>query len=499
MSLPTAAQWSALLPAMYPALAACVILLMSLDKDQATQKWIRGAMYGTGFLALAGSFFSLAEVWHSGVVTGAYQQMQMDRLGQFGQMFVVVAGALTLLQSWDHFHQEGWVKGETVALLLLSLSGMMVFVSTTHLLVLFLALELFSLPLYALVATVRLRPEASEGGMKYFITGAVAASFFLMGAVLLYGLTGELDLVLIARRIGEHHLGSDPLLLAGGALLILGLLFKLSAAPFHQWTPDAYEAAPAPIAGFMSVATKGVALMALLRAFPGALSGAGLGPKAQSAVAALAVLTLIFGNLSALVQVRVKRMLAYSSIAHAGYLMLGLVAGTPAAHAGMLFYLVVYLAMNLGAFGLLTAWGVVGDKDGFEDLRGLGWRSPLLGLFACLFMLSLAGIPPLGGFYGKYLIFKELVGTGHVGLAIFGVLASLVSVGYYLRLLVALYLQAPTAQQEREAAERPVVRPHLARAALWICAFIVVASGFCQQFLAKDFAGSAATSLAQLR
>ncbi len=491
MNLPTPAQWSALLPALYPALGACLILLASLDKDQATQKWIRGAMYLTALLALAGSFLGVSEIWFR-KASLIYQQLQMDSLAQFGQLFVVVAAAVTVLQSWDHFHQEGWIKGETLALLLLSVSGMMLFVSTTHLLVLLLALELFSLPLYALVATMRTRPETSEGAMKYFITGAVAASCFLMGSVLLYGMTGSLDLLTIYSQVRVLGLGADPMVLAGGALLLLGLLFKLSAAPFHQWTPDAYEASPAPIAGFMSVATKGVALIALLRAFPGALSRTPMGIKVETAVAALAVLTLVFGNLSALVQVRVKRMLAYSSIAHAGYLMLGLVAGTPAAFTGMLFYLVVYLGMNLGAFGLLTAWGVVGEKDTFEDLRGLGWRSPLLGFFAAIFMLSLAGIPPLGGFYGKYMIFKELVATGHVKLAVFGVLASLVSVGYYLRLLVSLYLQAPTPQQQREASERPEIHPHLARASLWICVFIVVASGFFQQNLVEKFADPAA-------
>lgn len=496
--LPTMAQWSALLPALYPALAACLILLMSLDRDQGTQKWIRGAMYCTALLALGASFFNLVSVWQSQVGHLAYQQLSLDYLAQFGQIFVVLAAAITVLQCWDHFHQEGWVKGETLALLLFSVTGMMVFVATSHLLVLFLGLELFSLPLYALVATVRTRPEGSEGAMKYFLTGAVAASCFLMGAVLLYGMTGELDLRLIVERLRMGQLGADPLVLAGGAFVLLGLLFKLSAAPFHQWTPDAYEASPAPIAGFMSVATKGVALMALLRVFPGALSGTVLGAKAQSAVAALAVLTLVIGNLTALVQVRVKRMLAYSSIAHAGYLMLGFVAGTPHAHAAMLFYLVVYLAMNLGAFGLLTAWGAVGDRDAFDDLRGLGWKQPLLGIFASIFMLSLAGIPPFGGFYAKYLIFKELVGTGHVGLAILGVLASLVSVGYYLRLLVALYLQSPSPRQEQEAAERPDVRPHLARASLWVCAMVVVGSGFWLPFLAGDLVQRAASVLARL-
>jgi len=277
--------------------------------------------------------------------------------------------------------------------------------------------------------------------------------------------------------------------LAGAALMLLGFLFKVSAVPFHQWTPDAYEASPHPVAGFMSVATKGVAFIALLRIFPGSLGPlTAVGVKMQSVIAVLAVATLVIGNLTALVQTNVKRMLAYSSISHAGYLMLAFVAGTPAAYNGMLYYLVIYLAMNMGAFGLLTAFGLVGEKTTFDDLRGLGWKRPAMGVSAAIFMLSLAGIPPLGGFYGKYMIFRELVGTGHVGMAILGVLASLVSAYYYLRFLVALFLQAPNAEAERLASDRPAVHAPLAGAAVLVCAAIVLAGGFLQTFLSDDFA-----------
>jgi NADH-quinone oxidoreductase subunit N len=350
-------------------------------------------------------------------------------------------------------------------------------------------LELFSIPLYALVGTVRHRAEGVEGGMKYFLTGAVASSCFLMGGVLIYGLSGTLDLGAAALTLKANGTALDPLVLAGAALLLLGFLFKVSAAPFHQWTPDAYEASPHPIAGFMSVATKGVAFIALLRVFPLSFAPLGaVGVKMQAVMAILAMVTLVVGNLTALVQTNVKRMLAYSSISHAGYLMLGFVAGTPAAFGGVLYYLLIYLAMNMGAFGLLTAFGLVGDKTTFEDLRGLGWKRPAMGVAAAIFMLSLAGIPPLGGFYGKYMIFRELVATGHVGMAILGVLASLASAYYYLRFLVALYLQAPSAEAERLASDRPAVHAPLAGATVLVCAVIVLAGGFLQTFLADGFA-----------
>lgn len=484
----TPSQWAALLPLVIPVGGACVISIMSMDKDQATAKWVRAAMYGTALLAVAASFWFITELWKTGAQPSFFQ-MRMDRLAQFTAIFVLVAAALTILQSWDHFHQEGWVKGETLALLLLSVTGMILFATTSHFVLLFLALELFSIPLYALVGTVRARPEAAEGGMKYFLTGAVAASCFLMGGVLIYGLSGTLDLAAAALALKAQALALDPLVLAGAALLLLGFLFKVSAVPFHQWTPDAYEASPHPIAGFMSVATKGVAVIALLRVFGGSLLPLeGVGVRMKAVAAVLAVATLVVGNLTALVQTSAKRMLAYSSISHAGYLLLAFVAGTSAAYTGVLFYLVIYLAMNMGAFGLLTAYGLVGDHATFDDLRGLGWKRPALGVCAAVFMLSLAGIPPLGGFYGKYMIFRELVGTGHVGLAILGVLASLVSAYYYLRFLVALFLQAPGAEAERLASDRPAVHAPLAGATVLVSAAIVLAGGFLQAFLADGFA-----------
>jgi NADH-quinone oxidoreductase subunit N len=437
---------------------------------------------------VAASFWYVTDLWNTGAQP-SFGQLRMDRFSQFACIFVLVAAAMAILQSWDHFHQEGWVKGETLSLLLFSVTGMMLFASTTHFVALFLGLELFSLPLYAMVATVRARATGSEGGMKYFLTGAVASSCFLMGGVLLYGMGGSLDLAVTASVIKAQGLASDPLVLAGAALLLLGFLFKVSAVPFHQWTPDAYEASPHPIAGFMSVATKGVAFFALLRIFPvGLLPLGAVGVKMQAAIAVLAVLTLIVGNLTALVQTNVKRMLAYSSVSHAGYLMLGFVAGTPAAYTGVLYYLFIYLAMNMGAFGLLTAFGLVGDHTTFEDLRGLGWKRPAMGIAAAIFMLSLAGIPPFGGFYGKYMIFRELVATGHVGMAILGVLASLVSAYYYLRFLVALFLQAPSAEADRLASDRPEVHAPLAGATVLVSAIIVLAGGFLQTFLADGFA-----------
>jgi len=482
---------SALMPLLIPALGACLLPIAALDSDQATVKWIRASMFFIALLALAGGFLYLTRLWASGAQP-EFGALHMDRLAQFGGIFVLVAAALAVLQLWDHLHQEGWVKGETLSLLLFSVVGMMLFSATGNLLLLFLGLELLSLPLYALTATVRTREKALEGGMKYFLTGAVASAVFLMGSVLLYGVTGSLDIAVIGQRLAQAG-PVDPVALVGAAMLLAGFLFKMSVVPFHQWTPDVYEAAPHPISGFMSVATKGVAVLALLRVLAVGLPA--VGGQLREAVAVLAVLSLVLGNLAALAQSSIKRMLAYSSISHAGYLLLGFVAATPAAYAGILFYLLAYLAMNMGAFGILSAFGLVGEEVTFEQLKGRGWQRPGLAIAVALCMFSLAGLPPMAGFYGKYMIFKELIMQGHIALAIVGVLASLVSVYYYLRVPVALFIEQPTAAAQREAAERPALLAPLAGASVLICGFLVLALGLIPGTVLDSFARRAAQAI----
>ena len=470
---------AAIMPLAIPAVAACLILIASLDRDQAKKKWIRAVIFGIAVIALACSFWYTVQIWTSGMQP-AYGHLSMDRQAQFAAIFVQVAAVYTVMQLWDHLHQEGWVKGEIVALLLFSVVGMILFAATSNLILLFLALELFSIPLYALTAATRPRAKALEGGVKYFLTGAVASSCFLMGIVLLYGITGSFDI----RAIGFELLdGSpDPLALLGVLLLLVGFIFKISAVPFHQWTPDAYEAAPHPISGFMSVATKGVAIIVLFRVFAIHLAqNANLEVRIQTAMAVLAVLTLVIGNLTALSQTNFKRMLAYSSISHAGYLLLGFVAGTSEAYQAVLFYLCAYLLMNLGAFGLLSAFGLLGDETQIRNLRGLGWKRPGLGVAATICFLSLAGIPPTAGFLGKYLLFKELIVQGHVILAIVGVLASLVSVGYYLKPIVAMYMDPLPDDSE------PVVAP-MAGATVLASGVLIILLGLLPGHLLEGFA-----------
>jgi len=436
MSL-TPDELAAILPFAIPAIAACLIPIVSLGHVH--KKWIRLLTFCITLLALGYSFWYALRLWESGLQP-TFWCITMDRMALFAAFFVHISAAYTVLQLWDHLHQEGWVKGEILALLLFSVTGMLLFTATSNLILLFLALELFSIPLYVLTATVHTRAKALEGGIKYFLTGAVASCCLLMGIVLLYGMTGSFDITVIGSELAKNN--SDPLILLGAALLLMGFLFKVSAVPFHQWTPDTYEAAPHPIAGFMSVATKGVAIIALIRVFTSCIAqNANIGNRMQTAMIVLAVLTLVIGNFTALAQTNFKRMLAYSSISHAGYLLLGFVAGTNEAYQAIIFYLCSYLLMNLGAFGLLSAFGLIGDDTHFRNMRGLGWKRPGIGIAATICFLSLMGIPPTAGFFGKYLLFKELISQGHVSLAIIGVLASLVSIGYYLKPITAMYME----------------------------------------------------------
>jgi NADH-quinone oxidoreductase subunit N len=340
---------------------------------------------------------------------------------------------------------------------------MMVMASAQNWVVIFLGLETMSIPLYVMAAFFRSERISIEAGVKYFIYGAFASAFFVYGLALLYAATGTLDQVLL-RESGPF----DRLALTGIALVLVGLAFKVAAVPFHMWAPDAYTGAPTVVTSFFAVAPKAAGFVALLRL---TTLGAQLAePAVESILVGLAVLTIIMGNLWALAQVRLKRMLAYSSIAHAGYLLLALVAvGTGGAEA-LLFYLVAYGLMTLGAFVVLIAYERDGDADTYTDISGGAYRRPLLALTMTVFMVSLAGIPATVGFIGKLQIFKALLRADQVALVIVAVAGSLVSVAYYFRVIVYLYMRS-----EPDLTKVPI--PHVWGALAVVLALGVLALG----------------------
>lgn len=375
-----------------------------------------------------------------------------DAFARWFKVAVLIGSALGVLlaDSWLTSHRLGAAPAN--ALVLFATSGMMYAISAGDLVTLFLGVEVMSIPVYALAGALRWDDRSVESGVKYLVLGSLAAALMLFGMALLYGwsgLTGAEPTLRIDALRAVLLAGPTPPLwaMAGGVLLLTGLLFKVGAAPFHMWTPDVYEGAPTPITAWMSIAVKATAVAIVLRFFGGAdmIEALHLEPLLWS----VAALTMIVGNVMALAQRNLKRMLAYSSIAHGGYMLLGVLAGSADGQTGVLFYAVAYTFANAAAFGVILYLSRQGhDVETFDDLHGLGSRHPMVGFVMIVSMLSLMGIPPLAGFFGKFKLFMAAVAAGHVGLAVLGVLTSAVSVAYYLRPLISMYMAAPPHEVE---------------------------------------------------
>jgi NADH-quinone oxidoreductase subunit N len=375
-----------------------------------------------------------------------------DGLTRAGQTVALAATALGVLVAPEYLRRFRFDRGEYYFLVLVAGAGAMLMAASRDLLMLFLSLETLSIPLYVLAASGRGRARSQEAGMKYFLLGAFASGFFLYGVALLYGTAGTTRLPDLGPALAQQ--ASSTTAAAGVGLLVIGLGFKAALVPFHTWAPDVYEGSPFPAAAFMSVVAKIGAFVALVRVFPvtlGALAG-----QWTVGLSLLAAVTMIVGNLAALAQTNYKRMLAYSSIAHAGYLLVGVATATPAAISAVVAYLAVYAAMGTGAFAVAIALERSGrEADRIEDYAGLAARAPLLAAATALFMVSLAGLPPTGGFIAKLGIFAAAVESGGLGLALalIGVLTSVISVYYYLRVAYVMYAGPPAAASVAGAVE----------------------------------------------
>jgi NADH-quinone oxidoreductase subunit N len=358
-------------------------------------------------------------------------RLSLDPLALLLMAVFVLVSAFVLLMSLQYSRRHAINLGQLCGLLLLATAGLMIMVSSTDWLVVFLGLEVLSVASYALAGLKRNDRASSEAAAKYFLLGSFAGAFFVFGLALLYGTTGRLDF--------------GPGLAAGAApavglgLILTALFFKIAIAPFHMWAPDVYDGAPTPVTVFLTIAPKAAGLAILIRVLPPLIAGGGGASVFGPVVSVAAVLTMFAGNLAALRQTRIKRLLAYSAIAHSGYLLVAVVAGDA---PSLVFYLIAYLFMNAGAFGVLMAMSGEGVETGsIADLAGLGRRHPWLAASLAVFMLSLAGIPPTAGFLAKFYVFSAAVAKGQVLLAVAAVMASLVSVAYYLKVIVAMYMQ----------------------------------------------------------
>lgn len=372
----------------------------------------------------------------------------LDNFATFFKITFLVAAGLAVLISDRYMEREECNHGELYPLILFTVVGMMLMASGTDLMTIFLGLEVMSVSLYVLAGFNRANKKSNEAGLKYFLLGAFSTGFLLYGMALIYGATGTTRLNKIAAVIGQMTLPSTNLMLVAGMLLMMtGFAFKIAAAPFHMWTPDVYEGAPTPMTAFMSAGPKAAGFAALLRLFLVALPT--LQVEWSQLLWVLAVLTMTVGNITALRQDNIKRILAYSSIAHAGYALVGFAAGNGTGTAGILFYMLSYAFMNIGAFAIVILVSKKGDTNGnVADFAGLGFKHPLLALAMTLFLFSLAGVPPAAGFIGKFYLFSGAIQKGYIWLAVIGVLNSAASVYYYLRIMVYMYFKESTEEFE---------------------------------------------------
>jgi NADH-quinone oxidoreductase subunit N len=434
--------WEHILPELLIIFAALLITFLDafvLRPSATSRVWYAGlSVLSCGLAALYLRLF----LWDANAVSFG-DMFVVDNLAVLLKMIILLGAGLSVLLTdrWLDGHEQ--TSGGFHALILLSVAGMMFFVSAADLVLLFLGLELMSIPIYVLAASDRNLSSSVEAGLKYLILGSFATGIFLFGLSLLYGWAGTTNLELIRDHFVSHDLHTIALI--GVLLTLVGLAFKISAVPFHMWTPDVYEGAPTPVTAFMAACVKAASFGVLIKIFAGPiLQEVSLSLLLQ----VLAALTMIVGNVAALAQNSVKRMLAYSSVAHAGYLLLGVLAGNEAGTAAVLFYALGYTLMTIASFGVLVLLSPSGSgSQTYDELRGIGRSRPWVAVVMTVAMLSLIGLPPTMGFIGKFYLFRAAVEAGFVPLAVLGVLASAVSLGYYLRVVLVLWFE--------EAGEEP--------------------------------------------
>ena len=436
---------------------------------------------------LGAAAMGAALVWETVVLVGepaasGTALLGLVRTGGFAafiNIVILASGFLSIILSVPYLRRIDHDYGEVYALIMFATVGMIFLATANHLVTIFVGLETMSICLYILTGLVREDEGAVESALKYFLLGAFSTGFFLYGMALLYGATGTMLLpemiAGLARPAAPGVIGSELLFWAGVALLFIGFMFKVSAAPFHMWTPDVYQGAPTTLTGYMSTASKASAFGALILVLVYALPP----ERWQAVLAFVAIVTMVIGNVLALSQPNVKRMLAYSSIAHAGYVLVGLTAGSTAGYAGALYYLLVYCIMNIGAFGVMAflEWdGKEGRVQTLQSLAGIGARKPLLGITMGFFMFSLIGFPTLGGFIGKYAVFAPAVQAGYLWLVIIAVLMSAVSAFYYLRVLYVFWFMDES-EADGGAGEAVFTVPFAPAAVLVTCAVLLVLLG----------------------
>lgn len=460
----TATDFYTILPMLIVMVFGMIVLMVDLALPADSKVWC--VVISVIGAVIAG--ISCAYLWDSNL-TGFNGSVVADKFALLFQIILMVVVIVSIFLSERYIVTKGINHGEYYALLLFSTSGAMLMAASRELITIFIGLEVLSISLYILSGFARTEARSDEAALKYFLLGSFSSAFFLYGIALIYGGTGTTRLDALS-ALPMTAIASEYTV-AGIALLIVGLAFKAAIVPFHAWTPDVYEGAPTSVTAFMSAGAKCGAFAAFIRV---ALAFLPISAIFHDVVWVMAILTMIVGNVIAIVQPNVKRMLAYSSIAHAGYILVGVLAQNSMGHAGVLFYILAYTFMNLGAFGVLILLARQGDELNLvSDLRGLATRQPLAAAMMALFMFSLAGIPPTAGFMGKFYIFLGAIQAHQIGLTVVGLLASVIGVAYYLRIIYTMYFEAP----EREFPTKVWSFAPYATFALAACAFFTLLFG----------------------
>jgi NADH-quinone oxidoreductase subunit N len=438
-------QLSMLMPYLVVAVGAMVTLLAGVMKT------FKGKLpvAGLSLITVLAGLYATASVWNEPSMTLFNGMLAADYYSSLFNVVLLAATGLVILSSYPYLEREGIHHSEYYALALFSCLGMMLLASALDLVTLFIALETMSIGVYVLVGFRRTDVKSNEAALKYFILGSAASAVMLFGVALVYGASGTMNINQLA-EVTKAGAAGNTLMILGAILVVAGFLFKVATVPFHMWMPDVYEGAPTTVTSFMTTGLKAAAFASFMRVF----MSFGRAENFDASIAAsfhnvlwiVAVITMFLGNVTALAQKNIKRMLAYSSIAHSGYILVGFIVGgrSEYGYSSVVLYLVAYVIMNIGAFAIVALLGEQGDKNtDVSDYAGLGFRHPALGFAMAVFMFSMAGIPPTVGFAGKYLIFSSAVTSGEVTLAVLAVLCSAIGAYYYLRVIVYMYMRDP--------------------------------------------------------
>jgi NADH-quinone oxidoreductase subunit N len=440
MPLPALEQFAPIFPEMFLACAAMLLLMFGVfrgEEDSEVSGWFAVLLLVITGVLVVGQQPGVQQLFDGAVI--------VDDFARFMKLLILAGSGFAIILSFDYLRDAKILKFEFAVLVLLSVVGMMLLASANNLISLYLALELQSLALYVLAGFRRDSVFSAEAGLKYFVLGALSSGLLLYGCSLVYGFTGTTSFTGIAAVLGgnERSVG----LIFGLVFVLTGIAFKLSAVPFHMWTPDVYQGSPTPVTAFFAAAPKVAAFAMLIRVVQDAFPA--IGPDWKQIVIALSVGSMALGAFAAIGQTNIKRLMAYSSIGHVGYALVGLAAGTPEGIQGILIYLAIYVAMTLGAFACILAMKRgSGHVEDISELAGLGKHKPMLAFLFAMLLFSMAGIPPLAGFFAKFYVFLAAIQSGLFWLAVFGVVTSVISAFYYLAIIAKMYFQEPVADFE---------------------------------------------------